>query len=51
MGTSKTKGESGLYKHLKEIAQFLVERKKIKAVPNLYDAIDPGPMEKYLGSK
>jgi len=48
MGTSETKGTSGLYKQLREFAQFLYQQKKIKEVPDLLSAIDPGPMEQYL---
>jgi taurine transport system substrate-binding protein len=48
MGTSETKGTSGLYKQLRQFAQFLHEQKKIKEVPDLLSAIEPGPMEKYL---
>jgi taurine transport system substrate-binding protein len=48
MGTSETKGASGLYKQLREFSQFLYQQKKIKDVPDLLTAIDPGPMEQYL---
>jgi hypothetical protein len=48
MGTSETKATSGLYKQLREFAQFLYQQKKIKEVPDLLSAIDPGPMEQYL---
>jgi ABC-type taurine transport system substrate-binding protein len=48
MGTSETKGASGLYKQLREFSQFLYQQKKIKEVPDLLSAIDPLPMEQYL---
>lgn len=51
MGTSETKAQSTLYTHIKEIAEFLMQQKKLKArVPEtaLLRAVEPGPVEEYL---
>ena len=54
LGTSDTKAQSSLFGHLKEVASFLIEQKKLKeAIPDaiLLRAVEPGPVEDYLKRK
>lgn len=51
MGTSETKTQTSLYKQLGEFAEFLFQQKKIKQIPDMAKAIDPGPVEQYLRKK
>jgi hypothetical protein len=51
MGTPATKAQAGVYRHLKEFSTFLVDQKRIKepvADKVLLDAVEPGPLERYL---
>jgi ABC-type nitrate/sulfonate/bicarbonate transport system substrate-binding protein len=51
MGTTQTKAQSGVYRHLKEFSAFLVNQKRIKepvADKVLLDAVEPAPLERYL---
>lgn len=51
MGTTETKATAGLYRQMREFTEFLYQQKKIKEVPDLLSAIEPGPMEQYLKKK
>ena len=51
MGTTQTKAQGVLYKHLKDFSTFLASQNKIKEpIPDsvLLDAVEPGPLERYL---
>ena len=48
LGTSKTKAQSGMAAHMGDLADFFFSEKRIPMRPNVVEAIDPGPVERYL---
>jgi aliphatic sulfonates family ABC transporter substrate-binding protein len=48
LGTSSTKGGSGMAAHMNDLANFFLQQKQIPAKPDVVAAIDPQPLEKYL---
>lgn len=48
LGTSSTKGSSGMAAHMNDLADFFLQQKQITAKPDVVAAIDPQPLEKYL---
>lgn len=48
LGTSSTKGGSGMAAHMNDLANFFFQQKQIRAKPDALAAIDPQPLEKYL---
>lgn len=48
LGTSNTKGSSGMAAHMNDLANFFLQQKQITAKPDVVAAIDPQPLEKYL---
>ena len=51
LGTTKTKAQSGMAAHMGDLADFFFSEKRIPNRPNVVDAIDPGPVERYLGKQ
>jgi taurine ABC transporter substrate-binding protein len=51
LGTSKTKAQSGMAKHMSDLADFFYSERKIPVRPDVVNAIDPGPVERYLATK
>ena len=51
LGTSKTKAQSGMALHMGDLADFFFAEKRIPVRPNVINAIDPGPVERYLANK
>src|SRR5258706_8784467 len=48
LGTSKTKAQSGMATHMGDLADFFFAETRIPMRPNVVDAIEPGPVERYL---
>jgi aliphatic sulfonates family ABC transporter substrate-binding protein len=48
LGTSSTKGDSGMAAHMNDLANFFFQQKQIPSKPDVVAAIDPQPLEKYL---
>jgi aliphatic sulfonates family ABC transporter substrate-binding protein len=48
LGTSSTKGGSGMAAHMNDLASFFLQQKQIPTKPDVVAAIDPQPLEKYL---
>jgi ABC-type nitrate/sulfonate/bicarbonate transport system substrate-binding protein len=48
LGTSSTKGGSGMAAHMNDLANFFLQQKQIPIKPDVVAAIDPQPLEKYL---
>ena len=51
LGTVETKEQSGMFAHMKDIATFFFDLKRIPVNPNVAIAIDPEPLETYLKTK
>jgi taurine transport system substrate-binding protein len=49
LGSGSTVASSGMAAHLKDLASFFYGVKKIPTEPDVITAIDPEPLEKYLG--
>lgn len=48
LGTSTTKAQSGMAAHMGDLADFFFSENKIPVRPNVVNAIEPGPVERYL---
>ncbi len=48
LGTTSTKAQSGMAAHMGDLADFFFSEKRIPNRPNVVNAIDPGPVERYL---
>jgi ABC-type nitrate/sulfonate/bicarbonate transport system substrate-binding protein len=51
LGTASTKQASGMASHLNDLANFFYSRQQIPNKPDVSQAIDPGPLERYLAAK
>ena len=51
LGTSQTKAQSGMAAHMGDLADFFFAEKRIPNRPDVVNAIDPGPVERYLAKK
>jgi ABC-type nitrate/sulfonate/bicarbonate transport system substrate-binding protein len=51
LGTTSTKESSGMISHLNDLANFFYGRNQIPTRPDVIDAVDPGPLERYLAAK
>ena len=51
LGTSETKAKAGMAIHMNDLAEFFFGLKRIPVIPNVVAAIDPHPLENYLGKK
>jgi ABC-type nitrate/sulfonate/bicarbonate transport system substrate-binding protein len=51
LGTSENKSKSGMATHMSDMAAFFFDLKRIPNKPDVVNAIDPKPLETYLGSK
>jgi aliphatic sulfonates family ABC transporter substrate-binding protein len=48
LGTSATKSNAGMARHMNDLAEFFHKLKQIPAKPDVVAAIDPQPLEQYL---
>ena len=48
LGTSATRRNSGMAKHMGDLADFFYSEKRIPVRPDVEGAVEPGPVEKYL---
>ena len=48
LGTSATKSNAGMARHMNDLAEFFYKLKQIPAKPHVAAAIDPQPLEQYL---
>jgi len=51
LGTSNTKRTSGMAKHMGDLADFFYSEKRIPQRPDVEEAVEPGPVERYLAKK
>lgn len=51
LGTTQTKAQSGMAAHMGDLADFFFAEKRIPNRPDVVNAIDPGPVERYLAKK